>query len=293
MINKTTPQQVDHKPVLPIQGTSLAYSFDHPKAETQKHVQYFETAGDRAIWMDGWKAVTRHTQGQDYEKDTWELFYTEQDFSEIRNLSKTEPEKLAALVALWHREAERDNVLPMEDDLLTLYKKCVPAARKRYLFYPGMTRLDRLSAPDITTYDSQFTADVDLRTGEADGVILSAGDSGAGYEWFIKDGHLVFVYVYTRSERYRLQSSSRVRNDISTLGLSLKIEGDGATLTMTADSKELGRLIIPKMWQVYAPNSGMRCGENQHSPISREYQPPFAFGKGLKRVSVDLLNLPV
>ena len=83
MINKPALNTINSDSVLPIQGTSFAYSFDNPDAPTHKRVQYFETAGDRAIWVDGWKAVTRHIAGDGYESDVWELYHTELDFSEV------------------------------------------------------------------------------------------------------------------------------------------------------------------------------------------------------------------
>jgi arylsulfatase len=41
-------------------GTSLIYSFDKADAPNQKQRQYYEMSGNRAIWVDGWKAVTLH-----------------------------------------------------------------------------------------------------------------------------------------------------------------------------------------------------------------------------------------
>ena len=127
----------------------MAITFDKPSAPTRKRIQYFETLGDRAIWADGWKAVARHQAGSRYEDDVWELYHAAMDFSEADNLAGQYPERLEALVSAWQAEAERYDVLPLDDDTLKLYRNSVPAPRATYVFYPGMTRLDRLSAPDI------------------------------------------------------------------------------------------------------------------------------------------------
>lgn len=289
MINKPEAGKIQDQDVLPIQGTSFAYAFDEPTAPTNKVVQYFETAGDRAIWVDGWKAVTKHVAGDAYESDIWELYNTAQDFSEINNLAAANPQRLGKLVELWHQEATRDNVLPMEDDLLTLYENVVPKPRPRYTFYPGMTRLDRLSAPDIYTYNGQLSADVSLHNNRAQGVILASGDSGAGYELFMQDGHLVFVYVYTRFQRYTLKSPKRVKPGKSVLGLQFTKTGtSSADVFMLVNDAKVASIHLPKMWQVFAPNSGIRCGENRHAPISRDYDAPFIFDQMLERVVVEL-----
>jgi len=289
MINKPAPDTIEERPVLPIQGTSFAYSFDHPDSPTHKRVQYFETAGDRAIWVDGWKAVTRHIAGDEYASDVWELYHTQRDFSEIDDLAADNPQHLDVLVDLWHREAGRDNVLPMEDDLFKLYEDIVPKARRRYTFYPGMTRLDRLSAPDLYSYGGTITAHVALHDKRASGVILASGDSGAGYDFFMQDGYLVFVYVYTRFQRYSLRSPDRIKSDTASLGLRFVQTGDnGAVVHMLVDEARVASLELPKMWQVFSPNSGLRCGENRHAPISRDYDAPFPFDQTLDRVVVEL-----
>jgi arylsulfatase len=289
MINCPAVDMIGNQPVLPIQGTSFAYSFDKPTAPTQKKIQYFETAGDRAIWVDGWKAVTKHVAGDNFENDEWELYRTEADFSEINDLAASNPQLLSRLVELWHREAKRDNVLPMEDDLLRLYEEVVPKPRRRYTFYPGMTRLDRLSAPDIRSYSSKLSAEVELRSNRAQGVILASGDSGAGYELFMQDGYLVFVYVYTRFKRYTLRSPKRIKSGRSALGLRFSKTGESsADVAMLINDARVATIQLPKMWQVFAPNSGVRCGENRHAPISREYDAPFVFDQKLDRVVVEL-----
>ena len=289
MIEETVPSEFRGGEPLPIQGTSFAYSFDDTTAQTRKTVQYFETLGDRAIWSHGWKAVARHTPGSAYEDDVWELFHAAQDFSEITNLAKQHPDRLAELTALWRAEAERYNVLPLEDDTLKLYQNSVPAPRATYVFYPGMTRLDRLSAPDIYSYDSRLSADLVLSARPANGVILASGDSSCGYELFMQDGILTFAYVYTRHEIYSFRAATAATSGSHTIGLQIAKTGEySADVQMFIDDVGVGRLTLPKMWPIYAPNSGIRCGENRHSPISRAYEPPFVFDQDLKRVVVDV-----
>ena len=70
--------------------------------------------GHRAIWSAGWKAVTFHQAGTSLEDDTWELYHLDDDFSETNDLADAEPERLAAMVDLFWREAERYGVLPID-----------------------------------------------------------------------------------------------------------------------------------------------------------------------------------
>ena len=182
----------------PLDGRSLAYTFDQPQAPTTKRVQHFETAGDRAIWKQGWKAVTLHQRGDAFSDDVWALYHADSDFSEALDRSKDEPTRLAELVAIWEQEARANDVLPLDDDLDGLYAKVAPKPRPRYVFYPGQTRFNRLTAPDIYHYDFSIAASVDSSSSDASGVILASGDSAAGYELYMRDGIVHFVYVYTR-----------------------------------------------------------------------------------------------
>jgi arylsulfatase len=61
----------------PIEGINMVYSFKDPNAAEQRHIQYFEMFGNRALYKDGWIAVCR--QGRlpwnnvgsvDFNKDT-------------------------------------------------------------------------------------------------------------------------------------------------------------------------------------------------------------------------------
>ncbi len=292
MVDLPMPARFRGAEPLPLHGTSFAYTFDNPSAPTQKTVQYFETLGDRAIWADGWKAVARHAPGRAYDEDVWELYHAARDFSETNDLAGEYPDRLEELIARWRAEAERYDVLPLEDDTLALYQNSVPAPRATYVFYPGMTRLDRLSAPDIYSYDSRLAAEVTLSAEPANGVILAAGDSSCGYELFMRDGYLTFGYVYTRNALYSVRSRERIAAGERTLGLEIRKTGESAgTATLTVDGASVGRLELPQMWPIYAANAGIRCGENRHAPITRAYNPPFVFDQDLKRVIVDV-DLP-
>lgn len=289
MANLQMPAQHKGKTPLELHGTSFAYTFDDPAANTRKGPQYYETLGDRAMWKDGWKAVTRHVKGQDFEKDIWQLYNTAEDYSETNNLAEVEPARLKELIALWYSDALRYDVLPLEDDTLKLYKASVPKPRATHVFFPGMTRLDRLSAPDIYSYDSVITAEMVLQSDRANGVILASGDSSSGYELFLQNGYLHIVYVYTRDTIYSFKSRARIPLGDHQLQIEISKTGsDSGIAKVRLGELSLGAMELPKLWPIYTPNSGVRCGENRHAPISRAYQAPFIFDQKLKRVIVDV-----
>ncbi len=77
------------------------------------------------------------------------------------------------------------------------------------------------------------------------------------------------------------------------IGYVIKKTGaSSGSVTLMIDDKAVGELDLTQMWPTDATNSGLRCGENQHAPISRVYKPPYKFSGNLKRVVVDV-DLPV
>lgn len=111
----------------PLSGTSFRSCLENSGAGAARQTQYFEVNGQRAIWHEGWKAVTHHepelsmlflgsgsaAEETDFDADQWELYHLDEDWNEVHDLAQDEPERLAHLIDLWWAEAERNDVLPL------------------------------------------------------------------------------------------------------------------------------------------------------------------------------------
>jgi arylsulfatase A-like enzyme len=69
--------------------------------------------------------------------DIWELYDTRNDFSLVNDLSAQHPEKLAALQALFLQEAEKNNVLPIDD---RVFERILPLTSAVPTSWPGAPR---------------------------------------------------------------------------------------------------------------------------------------------------------
>jgi len=118
------PRVVNGTPQVPMEGVSMAYTFEDPKAKDRHTTQYFEIAGNRAIYHDGWLARVIHRAPWEYQprttldKDVWELYDVRNDFSLSNDLAAKDPKKLAEMQALFMKEAEQHHVLPIDDRVL-------------------------------------------------------------------------------------------------------------------------------------------------------------------------------
>ncbi len=165
--------------------------------------------GSRAIYHDGWKAVTFKPLGPLYspdddpdapfDDDVWELFHVAEDFSECNDLADAEPEKLQELVDLWWREAERFDVLPLDNKPFLAIIDPAPSGiphRTRYEYRRGSGRIPEEQAAEVQGRSHEVTAHVEIPDGGADGVLLAHGSVFGGYTLFVQDGKLQYVHNY-------------------------------------------------------------------------------------------------
>jgi arylsulfatase A-like enzyme len=276
---------------MPIHGTSLAYTFDAPDAPTRKDVQYFEMMGNRAIWHRGWKAVARHTSGTDFDRDQWELYHLDADDAEEHDLAAERPEKLREMVDRWWIEAGKYDVLPLDDRNVGFLRAAGrPGVKTRFVYYPGMARVERQSSPNITNRSYTITADVTIPEAGAEGVLLAAGNRFGGYTLFVKDGRPVYEYNFG-DVRYVIRSESEIPRGRSTYGFEFAKTGRHQGRRMLrVDGSVVGRGELPQTWPFMALQAGLHCGRDDGSPVSEQYAVPFTFTGTLHRVAVDLAD---
>lgn len=290
-IGLTPPAVLNGHVQVPMDGTSLAYTFSEPQAPGRKTLQYFELMGHRGLWRDGWKAVARHTPGADYDDDVWELYHLDADFSESRDLAAEHPGRLGEMIALWWEEAQRNQVLPLDDRnleriLLTYFNP----PRTRWDFEAGMTRVSGYTAPGVTDRSYDIHADIEIVPGDS-GVILAVGGRAGGYVLFLgQDGRLVHEYVGP-DRRTVLASQDPVpagRHQVAfSFRRTARCAGDARLLV---DGETVASGVMTDMWPVSPTGGGVCCGYDEASPLSDAYVLPARFTGRLYGVAVEALT---
>jgi arylsulfatase A-like enzyme len=291
VLGMQAPSEHRGVPQLPIQGTSMVYTFASADAPTRKVTQYSELLGDRAIWHRGWKAVVRHAKGADFDQDRWELYRLDHDFAEARDLAAELPDKLKEMIELWWSEAEKNNVLPLDDrGWERVAQRLTMKAGKHCAFYPDMARLDRLLSPDISDKGYTIRADLEMTSAADEGVLLAWGSRFGGLVLYVQAGEVCLEYVYSEATTHRLASVERLAPGLHAIVVNFTRTGQRAgELELVIDNCCVAHTTVPKTWPIYGIVGGLTCGaDDAGPPVSDRYVRPFRFSGVLQRVTVDV-----
>lgn len=301
VIGAPAPDSIDGVKQMQLPGHSMAYSFNDGNAPTPKKVQYFEMLGSRAIWAEGWTAVAFHKKDTDWEKDTWELYHNDKDFTQSTDLAAKNPEKLKEMQDLWWVEAKKYNVLPLDD---RRYERAADPTRPvasvekaKYIYYPGTVIVHPLAAPQLLGHNHVITAEVDIPAKGAEGVLACAGGEFGGWSLFLKEGKLHYVHNHLKMKDYRVSSDKAVPAGKHKLGVEFKVTDESkiptfftGDVTLWIDGAKAGELKDIKMAGQYSSLTGygLQIGRNEGTPVSHEYSVPFGYTGPLDRVVIEV-----
>jgi arylsulfatase A-like enzyme len=298
------PTMVNGVNQMPIEGVSLAYTFDQAKAKSRRTTQYFEMFGNRGIYHNGWMASARHgrlpwqTVGHgtgDFDADQWELYHVEEDFSQANDLAAKYPQKVKQLQDLFFKEAKKHHVLPLDDRFAERGAEDRPsltAGQKSFTYYPGAVRLPPGSAPYLFNKSYSITAEVDNPDGKAEGVLVTNGGKFGGYGLFVQNGKATFVYNWGDSARYTVTATEPLPTGKSTLRFDFASDGGkpgaGGTGTFFCNGKKVGEGRIDRTMMVgFSLDETFDVGEDSGTPAG-DYRVPFRFTGKLEKLTIDL-----
>lgn len=232
------PKLVNGTPQIPMEGKSLLSSFDDAGAEGRK-TQYFEIAGNRAIYHDGWFARTIHRAPWEkkgrhpLDQDVWELYDTSNDFSLINNLADEHPEKLAELQALFMQEAEKHHVLPIDDRLFErlladkVGRPDLMAGRTSLTLHEGMTGMLENVFISVKNKSKTITAEVEIPADGGNGTIITQGGRFGGWSLYMKDGVPAYDYNFLGLQHTFITADQKLQPGKATIRFEFAYDGGG------------------------------------------------------------------
>jgi arylsulfatase A-like enzyme len=294
----------------PFDGVSMRYSFDHATMPSARPTQFYSMLGSRGIWHDGWKAVTTHPTisgwGQ-FGKDTWELYHTDEDRSELHDLAAQEPERLQELINLWYAEAGANGAFPLDDrsavEIITTPRPLLSPPRNRYVYYPGVAEVPESQAVNVRNRSYIVAALVDIPWPGAKGVLFAHGSRFGGHALYVKDNRLHYVYNFVGSFEQKIVATDDVPTG-ENLVLSANFDKDGedppgvstGILSLYhGDAKVAEGRIKTQPGKFSIAGEGLCVGRDSGEAVTDDYPgtPPWPFTGGtIRRVAVDVSGDP-
>jgi arylsulfatase len=302
----TAPSVLNGIEQKPIEGVSFAATFADAKAPEVRKTQYFEMFVNRGIYHDGWMASATSFEpwnpnrgAFDPDKQKWELYNVNEDFSQANDLAAKNPEKLRQMQDLWWVEASKYNVLPLDwrgserFNSEAMGRPSLVRGRKSMMYYPGTIGVPDAASPSMINKSWTITADIELADDKTSGMVVTHGGLEGGYGLYFREGKPTFVYNFLGTERMTFAAKEALPKGKVKLAVEFKYDGGGigkgGTITMTANGKTIAEGRLEKTIPVqFSLGEGLDIGMDIGSPVDFTYKLPFKFTGKIEKVTVDL-----
>ena len=276
---------------LPVTGHSFAHLLNNSEAESNNKVQYFEMAGSRAIIAEGWKAVTRHIQGTDYDDEPWELYDLSSDWSECNDLAESNQSKLKELQELWWDEAHKHGVMPLDDRMIELFgsrfrEQSPHLPDRRYVYRPPMSPIPAQAAASIGGRSFDITGKVSFKSGER-GVLFAYGTENSGISFFVLNDRLMIDYN-AFDDHSIIESEATIPNGEVELKAEFRRLGENGTIELFINQEPNGTIEVPLYMRMIS-SVGASIGFDHGSPVSELYKDSFPYSGKLEELEIQLV----
>jgi arylsulfatase len=290
----------------PMEGVSMAYSFDDAKTPERHDLQYFEMFCNRGIYHRGWSAVTRHSTPwmataklPAFDDDVWELYDGSKDWTQAHDLAKEMPEKLHELQRLWLIEAIKYNVLPLDDRRVERFNADL-AGRPQLvkgnsqLLFSGMGRLSENSVVVMKNKSFSITAEVEVPSKGAEGVIIHQGGAFGGMSLYAKAGKAKFAYNFFGLQTFTTEASQPIPAGKHQVRMEFAYDGGGlakgGNVSLYYDGKKVGEGRVERTHPMaFSADETTDIGRDTATPVSSDYtRNTSVFNGKVNWVQIDL-----
>ena len=299
----TMPDTVDGIKQQPLAGKSFLASFTDP-SYSGRNEQYFEILSNRSIYDNGWKANAQHTLPwrQDvapgnWEKDRWELYNLQSDFTEADDLAAKMPAKLEEMKKKFDAAAEKYHVYPLDDRgsaRLLVPKPLPPGSAENttgFVLYAGATRLPESASPPLKNRSWSLAANLKTDGAKTNGAIMAVGGVSSGIVLYVKEGIPIFDYNYY-GEHTVVKAPEALASGDATVEVDFNYAGGGygkgADIALKVNGRKVGEGKMPATVASRFGIDTFGIGEDSGQPVTFNYQPPFRFNGTIEKVVIDL-----
>ena len=307
LVGVDAPPVIESVPQSRVDGTSFAYLLAEGAGDApgRHRTQHYEMFGSRAIYHDGWKAVAFHPvapiygDGLDpnasFDDDRWELYHVAEDLSETRDLAAEHPDRVAELVELWWREAEQNQVLPLDNRILWTLVHPKPdqrPPRDRYRYFPHGAQVPDRVAVNVSNRSHAIRVTVTVPDGVLpEGALLAMGSALGGWSFQFLGGRLRYVHNLYGKHHYVIAADSVTGPGRHALVFRFeKDDGSGGPAVITVDGERVAEGVVPRFTPgpFNGVGAGLTCGYEWGPPVGDGYATPFRFNGLIDRAEVEV-----
>lgn len=302
------PKMVDGVAQKPIEGVSMAYTFDKANADapSKRDTQYFEMFANRGIYHKGWYACTTPPAGPwlmgtgklpPVDQYKWELYNIAEDYSQYNDLAEAMPDKLRQMQELFVVQAAKYQVFPLDNDILQRILAPKPsyiAGKTEFTYKGALTGIPNSNAPNVLAKSFTVTAEIDVPDGGAEGVVVTDGGRFGGYGLYLLKGKPVFTYNMLALEKIRWEGKEALPPGKHTLEFDFAYDGPGMGKSGSGVLKVDGEEVAAKKLSATIPailtiDETLDIGSDTRTPVDdSDYQVPFSFTGTIDKVSFKL-----
>jgi arylsulfatase len=269
-----------------MEGVSFIDTLADAGATDRHTTQYYEMFGCRALYHEGWKAVTYHpiqaTQ-PGLDEAVWELYDLRADPTECHDLAAAEPERLKEMVDRWWEEAERYDVLPVDNRPLSEFVEHRPKGvppRERYVYRPHRAPVPELVAANVKRRPHEVVASIDVPDGGAEGVLIAQGTVLGGWGLYLLDGRLRYVHNGSGKDPCHVGAPDPIPPGRHTAGMRYTPgERQPGIVELRIDDEVVASAPVPDFtWHRFSlTGAGLTAGRALAPAVSDEFTAPFPF----------------
>ncbi len=312
------PKTVDGIKQSPIEGVSLAYTFEakNAKAPSTHKTQYFEMMGDRALYHEGWLASTKVMRppwdvvaaAKDPMTYPWELYDLNADWTQSTDIAAKHPEKLKQLQAMFMQEAKKYQVLPLDTTVVTRMitpRPSITAGRNVFTWTLPLTGTPNGDAPSVLNASYNFKAEVEIPQGGAEGMLITQGGRFGGYGFYVLKNKPVFLWNLVDLKRVKWEGQEALAPGKHVLEFDFAYDGMGAgTLAFnnfsgvgrggTGVLKVDGQVVDTQKMEHTIPftlqwDESLDIGSDTLTGVNdADYKPPFAFTGKIDKITLTV-----
>jgi arylsulfatase len=314
------PEEVDGIRQAPIEGTSLAYTFDpqNARAPSRHKTQYFEMMGQWALYHEGWLLATKVNRApwQAYgpanpdplNNQVLELYDLNTDFSQSQNIAAQHPDKVEQLKKIFIDQAEEHGVFPMDASVAARViapRPNITAGRSEFVYTRPMTGLPQGDSPSLLNTSYTITADIEVPQGGAEGMILTSGGRFAGYGFYLLEGKPVFLWNLIDLNRIKWEAPEPLAPGRHILEFDFQYDGLGVgtlaynnmsglgrsgTGVLKVDGKEVQTIEMKKtLPMILQWDESFDVGSDTLTGVNdADYQPPYPLTAKLHKLTIKV-----